>query len=488
MKLINAFKTTIIVAALVLLIPSCAINPVTGKKQLVFMSEEQEIAMGANYDPEVIATFGLYDNQQLQDYVTAKVDEMGKISHRPYLKYHVRILDSPVVNAFAVPGGYLYFTRGILGHFNSEAELMGVIAHEMGHVTARHTVTSQAKQTVAQIALIGGLMVSEDFAQFANEAMQGMQLLFLKFSRDNEREADKLGVEYSSKMGYDAHQMAEFFHVLQKMQMGSDHAGVPTFMSTHPDPGDRYNAVNKKATQWQDSLKLASYAVNSDAYLQKIDGLVYGEDPRQGYVENNTFYHPLMKFSFPIPAGWKLVNSPMQVQIASADQKALMLFSLAKEKTLEEATQKAIETYKLEVASNNKTSINGLPAMVVNSKQSSTNQQTGQTQTIKVVSSFIKYNEAIFVFHGVTSEADFDANKANFELTMENFSKLTNPSKINVKPQRIVLKKVQGTSTLSEIFAANGVKKDMMEELALLNNMELTDKVESGKFVKILHE
>jgi predicted Zn-dependent protease len=158
------------------------------------------------------------------------------------------------VNAFAVPGGYVYFTRGILAQFNNEAELVGVLGHEIGHVTARHSASQQSKQQLGQLLLMGGMIASEKFREFGGYAMQGMQLLFLKFSRDNEHESDRLGVEYSSKIGYDAREMANFFNVLNKMSMESEHNGVPTFMSTHPDPGDRYNSVKSQAVQWQDSL------------------------------------------------------------------------------------------------------------------------------------------------------------------------------------------------------------------------------------------
>ena len=151
------------------------------------------------------------------------------------------------------------------------------------------------------------------------------------------RESDRLGVEYSSKIGYDAHKMADFFNVLNKMNQTGDNAGIPSFMSTHPDPGDRYTSVNQKATEWQSKLKYPSYNVNTDSYLRMIDGIVYGEDPRQGYVEGNTFYHPEMKFKFAFPAGWVLENSPMQVRMAPKDGKALMIFTLSPQKTLEEA-------------------------------------------------------------------------------------------------------------------------------------------------------
>ncbi|NSW94959.1 MAG: M48 family metalloprotease, partial [Bacteroidales bacterium] len=163
----------------------------TGKKQIMLMSEEQEIALGAEYDPQVIATFGEYRNDALLSFLQQKGTEMGKISHRPNLQYHVRILDSPVVNAFAVPGGYIYLTRGILAQLNNEAELIGVLGHEMGHIAARHTVSQQSKQQLGQLLLIGGMIASEKFAQYAEYALQGMQLLFLKFSRDDEREADR---------------------------------------------------------------------------------------------------------------------------------------------------------------------------------------------------------------------------------------------------------------------------------------------------------
>src|SRR5690554_1232195 len=243
MRQINYFIRIMLVVCTALMVPSCAVNPVTGKRQIMLMSEEQEIAMGREYDPQVIATFGEYKDDKLLAFIQDKGNAMGKVSHRPDLQFHFRILDSPVVNAFAVPGGYIYFTRGILAQFNNEAELVGVLGHEMGHVTARHTVSNQSKQQLGQLLLIGGMIASEQFRDFAGYALQGMQLLFLKFSRDNEREADRLGVEYASKIQYDAQKMADFFNVLNKMNMASDHGGIPTFLSTHPDPGDRYNAV-----------------------------------------------------------------------------------------------------------------------------------------------------------------------------------------------------------------------------------------------------
>lgn len=475
------------VMAALLLVPSCAVNPVTGKKQLMFFSEAQEIRMGQEYDPQVIAAFGLYEDEDLSKFITEKGVEMGKISHRPNLEYHFRVLDSPVINAFAVPGGYVYFTRGILAQFNNEAELAGVLGHEIGHITARHTVSQQSKQQLGQLLLIGGMIASEEFRQFADYAMQGMQLLFLKYGRDAESQSDRLGVEYSTKIGYNSHEMANFFDVLNKMRMESESGGVPTFMSTHPHPADRFERVHELTEVWQDSVPKDNFLVNENEYLRMIDGIVYGEDPRQGYVEGNTFYHPELKFKYPVPSGWRLQNMPLQVQMAPEDGSALIVFSIAKQQALNDAAQTTLEELQLNVLDMKKANVNGMPAIVAVSDQTSQNQQ-GQEQTIKVLSYFIQLNGRVYVFHGVTTAADFNSYFRMFEGTMVNFDELNDPSKLNVEPMRIRIKEVQQTTTVADIFQYYGVPQNRRGELALLNNKELDEQVQRGELIKILSE
>ncbi len=472
--------------AVMLMIPSCSINPVTGKKQIMFMSEAQEIQMGTQYDPQVIATFGEYQNEELNALIQERGKEMGLISHRSNLEYHFRILDSPVINAFAVPGGYIYLTRGIMAQFNNEAEMLGVLGHEMGHITARHSASQQTKQTLGQLLFVGGMIASEEFRKYGEYAMQGMQLLFLSFSRENEREADRLGVEYASKIGYDANKMADFYQVLVKMNMASKHAGVPTFMSTHPDPGDRYNAVIRDAKIWQDSLDVDQWKVNKNSYLSMIDGMVYGEDPRQGYVEEQSFYHPELKFEFPVPVAWMLDNSPMQVRMYTPDGKAIMVFTLAQGKTLDEAGQTTMEQLKLNVVESGKTTVNGMPAIAALSYQATQNQSTGQQDTINVLSYFIDDGGRYYAFHGVTAQADFNTYTRIFKPTMESFNRLTDPSKLNRQPKKIRIKKVQRTGTLANAFRSMGVQQQQMEKLAFLNNMDLSDQVQAGTMIKIV--
>jgi predicted Zn-dependent protease len=488
MKKLNIPVIFLLFTATVLLVISCAVNPVTGKKQIMLMSEAQEIQLGLTYDPQVMATFGPYPDNTLQNFVQEKGVELGKISHRPNLEYHVKVVDSPVVNAFAVPGGYVYLTRGILAQLNNEAELIGVMGHEIGHIAARHTVSQQSKQQLAQLLLIGGMIASEKFAQYAQYALQGMQLLFLKFSRDDERQADALGVEYSTKVGYDAHKMADFFKVLKKMSLAESEGGVPTFLSTHPDPGDRYNDVNASATEWQTKLNLTDYKVNQDSYLQLINGIIYGEDPRQGYVEGNIFYHPDLKFKFSFPTGWTLTNSPLQVTITPSDQKALILFTLASQKTLESAVDSTMAQYELSLQGSKRTTVNGLQAILTQAKQVTQDQSTGATSTNMVLSCFISYNNLIYVFHGVTTEADFNSYANTFNSTMTTFARLTDASKLNVKPKKVQVVKVQRGGTLADAFSYYRVSQDKQAELALLNDMELTDQVPVGKLIKVIGE
>jgi predicted Zn-dependent protease len=358
----------------------CARNPVTGKRQFSLMSEGQELALGKESDPQVLAEFGEYPDSNMQNYLNERGQAMAKISHRPNLPFHFKVVDSDVVNAFAVPGGYVYFTRGIMAHLNSEAQLMGVLGHEIGHVTARHSAQQYTNQTFTQLGLVIGMIAFPKFQQFGDLASTGLQLMFLKFSRDHESQSDQLGVQYSSKLGYDAHEMANFFQTLGRLSAGEDgQQRIPTFMSSHPDPGDRYTKVNAMATDFQ--LKnQGTYRAERESYLRLIDGIVYGEDPRQGYVESNTFYHPELKFQFPIPTGWKHVNTPSQIQMASPDQKAMMLMSVSNEKTLDAAAKGVVDQYKLRVLDQRNVQINGMQAIVQIADQLTAEQQQAAQQ------------------------------------------------------------------------------------------------------------
>lgn len=466
---------------LFLLFNSCATNPVTGKKDVILVSEGQELSMGQQADPQITAEFGLYPDEKLQRFINQKGQEMVKVSHRSNITYTFKVLDSPVINAFAVPGGYVYFTRGIMAHFNNEAQFAGVLGHEIGHVAARHSAQQQSKSILAQVGLVVGIIAAPELAQFAEAASQGVSLLFLKFGRDDERESDELGVEYSTKIGYDAREMADFFTTLQRTQEQSGAEAIPDFLSTHPNPGDRFQTVNQLAQEWLKKTNLTNPKVNRDSYLRLIDGIIYGDDPKQGFVENSVFYHPELKFLFPIPQGWQFQNSPQQFQMAPKDGKALMTLTLVPGKTPEEAAQQMVQKNQLTVVESRKVTVNGLPALSVVADQAP--QQQGQAG-IRAVTYFIQYNGAIYSLMGVSLTTDFKTYAPSFYNTMQNFSVLTDSEKLNRQPERVRIKTVAQSTTLGQALKGFGTPDKRLEELAILNGMALNDQVTKGMLLK----
>jgi predicted Zn-dependent protease len=465
---------------------SCSTNPVTGKKDVAFISESQELAMGKEADPQIVAQFGLYEDPQLQRFIDEKGQQMAAISHRNNIKYDFKIVDSPVINAFAVPGGYVYFTRGIMAHFNNEAQFAGVLGHEIGHIAARHTVQQQSKATLAQGGLLLGMILSPTVAQYGETAMQGLGLLFLKFGRDAERESDELGVEYSTKIGYDAAEMADFFITLQRQSEISGAEPIPSFLSTHPNPGDRYATVNQLAAEEQKKQNLTNAKINRNNYLKMIDGLIYGDDPKQGFVENSTFYHPELKFQYAIPTGWGHQNSPQQVQMGPKDGRAMMVLTLAPGTNLEEAAKQTLERYQLQAVEAHQVKVNGLPAIAMVADQQPQQQQQQQQQAIRTLTYLIQYGGNIYSLMGITTANDFNSFFELFSSSMQSFKQLSDPDKLNRKPERIRIVTVPQNMTLSQALRNNKMPDNRMNELAILNGMELSDQVESGTMIKIV--
>ena len=473
--------TCVICLCVIPWISSCAINPVTGRTQFMLLSDEDEVRMGQETDPQITAMYGVYDDVELVTYIDNLGQQMATISHRPQLTYTFNVMDSPVINAFAVPGGYVYLTRGILAYFNNEAELAGVIGHEIGHITARHSAQQYTKAQLTQIWLGLGSILSETFAQFAGLAGQGIGLLFLKFSRDNEREADSLGVEYSSKAGYDARQMANFFITLDKMN-DKEKGSLPDFLTTHPNPENRVGAVREQARQWQSTLGLTNPTINRSSYLRRIDGLVVGDDPRQGYVENNIFYHPGMQFTFPVPIGWELQNLPSQVQIIAPDKKASLLFTLGTTTTPEAEAKNFLAESKATLLSRKDTTINGFKTLMLMS------QLPTQSGTLQILSAFIRKNRTIFIFHGFSDERNFTAYQTAFQETTSGFRSLRDQEKLNVRPDRIRIRQTKRTMSLSRALAQFGTPPADLEKLALMNGRNLSDQIPAYTLLKVIEK
>lgn len=475
----NYIKTLGLVSILII-IGGCAINPVTGKKQFVLISESREIAMGKESDPQVVAYFGLYDNPTLQNFITEKGLQMAAISHRPKLAYEFKIIDSPIINAFAVPGGYVYFTRGIMAQFNNEAEFAGVLGHEIGHVTARHAVIQQRNALIGQIGIIAGVILVPELAQFVDPLSYGMQLALMSFGRDAERQSDKLGVQYSSRIGYDASEMAGFFETLERNQVASGTQDVPEFLSTHPSPEKRQATVEELAASWKDKLNMTNAKINRDSYLKRIDGMIIGEDPRNGYVENGVFFLPNMKILFPIPVGWKLQNSPQQVQMTPQNGEALLILTLSAGPSLEDASNKILANYKLEKVESNRENINGLAALTMIADQK---QEQG---TIRVISTLIQFEGNIYSLMGITEISKFSDYTSSFHSTIDNFQELKESEKLNRKPDVVHIKTLPNHMTLQAALQHFNIPSNQFEKMAMLNEMMLSDRLDAGTLIKVV--
>lgn len=464
--------------ALILLMMSCAINPVTGKKEISLFSEQQEIALGKQTDGEIKAQYGIYEDPALTTYVERVGQSMTSLTHRPHLTYYFAVLDTPVVNAFAVPGGYIYVTRGILALMNSEAELAVVLAHELGHVNARHSMSKLSQLMLAQFGLAVGAAISDTFAKLTGAASIGIQLLFLKFSRDDEREADTLGVEYSRKGGYNPGEMVNFFASLEKLGDLSGGQSLPGFLSTHPLTSNRIQNTHEMLLESDGQLK-----IDKNAYLAAVNNMVYGADPRQGFVEKNAFYHPGLRFSFSFPGEWQVQNMPSQVVLATKDGHAGVV--LRAEKTSEgleayaEKTSAKIENGQF--VEHGSSRVNGLASF---HQTYDISQEEGEDLRVRIT--YIQKNDFIYTFVALSAKNEFDKYDGSFRSVSGSFQDLRDAQYLNRRPQRIQLVKANGKQSLQTIFQRVGMAKDLWPKFAIMNGMDLDSTPKNGTTVKIV--
>ncbi len=487
MKPVFRRLSAVVVLAALSGLMSCAVNPVTGKKEIMLIPENQEIEMGKSTDASIKQQFGLYEDRELEAYVERVSRKLVPHTHRNQLPYHFAVLDTSVENAFAAPGGYIYVTRGLLAMMNSEAELATVIGHELGHVNARHSVRQLSNQLLLTGGLILGSILSEDVAKVAPYLMIGLQVLFMKFSRDDEYQADSLGVLYSRSAGYAPGEMIPFFRSIQKLE---EKAGggtkLPNFLSTHPLTEKRIAEAQKMILPGD-----AGMSVLRDDFVARMDGLVFGDNPRQGYVEGGAFYHPEMKFVFALPADWVVQNTPQQVMIVSKDEKAGMI--LTAEKTAAEPAaylkqqMASMKDVNVQEVSSRTRRINGLSSaqgVYLVSAQA----QEGQAQDVRAVDlNCIQKDGFIYTFMSLAARNDYSVYETNFERTIQSFQHLSDPKRLNVQPRKIAIRRAGAAQTLRQFLTGLSVPADKWKTIEFLNSLTLETKLERGRPVKIMN-
>ena len=309
------------------------VNPVTGRTELSVMDEATEVQEGAKAHAEVLQEYGVYANPRLQAYVSELGQKLAGQSHRSHLKWTFTVLDSPEVNAFALPGGYVYVTRGIMAYLESEAELAGVLGHEIGHVTARHGAQRATRQQAAGVGvvaatLLGAVLEVGGVSGATNLASQVSQTAaagyIASYSRDQESQADELGAEYLSRSRYDPRNMLDVIRALKSQeQFAADAAkaeGKPapsgaSWLASHPANDKRLADIKAFATRYKNQ---DGYADDGRArYLQAIAGMTFGDSAEQGLVRGRNFYHEGLGFALTAPPGWKFQNSADAVTLVN---------------------------------------------------------------------------------------------------------------------------------------------------------------------------
>jgi len=454
-----------------LLIAACTMNPATGQRQLTLMSEAQEIQMGQQTHPEVLATFGAYDDPEWQSYIQELGSKIAATSERPELDWTFTVLDDPVVNAMALPGGFIYVNRGILANFNSEAELASVLGHEIGHVTARHSVEAMSRAQLAQLGLGVAAVASEEFRQYAGLASQGLGILFLKFGRDDENQSDALGLRYLVRSGYDPYQMPKVFQTLDRVSQSQGMRGNPEWMSTHPDPGNRVQNIDARIGQLP--LEQRQGTVGRESYMKRLSGLIYGNDPRQGYTIGQTYYHPKLAFKIDFPDQWRIINQRQAVGALSPNRDAAVVLTLSEKDSPRAAFDAFFQQQGIERGTNQGRYLYSFRAV---------DPQTG-AYTADGLIGFLDHGGRVYQLMGYTAPATWRGYGGAMQSSLASFQRVTERRYLEVEPKRLDVVSLPTGMTLTE-FARRYTATAEVSELAILNGVNPDTTLEKGALVK----
>jgi predicted Zn-dependent protease len=417
----------------------------------------------------------------LQRYVADIGYKLARLSHRPNLPWQFAVVDHPAVNAFALPGGFIYITRGILPYLEDEAELAGVLGHEIAHVTARHSAQQVTRAMLGQGAMIGLSIFVPATQPFGDVGSMGLGVLFMKFGRDDEREADRVGIDYAAQGGWDPTGVPSLLQTLSRMDELSER-GVPNWLSTHPEPASRVVEAGPIAAK---VASPTSAERNRDEFLQRIDGIVVGDNPQDGIVRGNRFLHPVMRFAFEFPEGWDVQNSQSQVAAKDADQPHIMLFQMVDRpqgRNAAEVASRAMMSAGFKQLEGQSMRLNGLDAYV-GLYQGEIN---GVGRVVMRAAHIIHGRQA-YVFAGYAPEAAFGRIDKQVSESIQTFRELSEREAASIRPNRLDFYTVRSGDTWQSI-ASRGGNLVRATELAIMNHHAVNEQPEPGRRIKIVVE
>jgi len=463
---------------------ACTINPVSGWPEFTLITTGQEQQIGAEEAKKVEEEMGLLDDQALNAYVNALGQRLAKESPRQNVDYHFHIVDMIEPNAFALPGGYTYVSRGLLVLVNSEDELAGVMGHEIGHVAARHSVQKISRQ--GPFALITNFVsgVTGFFVPFVGNVLGGIgnfaqSLVFSPYSRSQETEADRVGQEMAAKAGWDPAGLTAFLNTLGKEEeLLNDGPRRPSFFDSHPATPDRVEKTRKHAKE----LKQASrepVAASHEAFLGKLEGLVVGQRAANGILRGQTYRHPDLNFMIEFPEGWQVENSPVQIASAPKDGNMGMILRAVGEGTdpmdgaraLEKAAKSPV------VEKTEKTTVNGLPAART---------KIGDSK-LTVDLTWVAHEGLIYQIAGVAQTKGYDTVRPIFHSVVQSFRPLSREERSAIREKRLRLVKAHADETLDELVTRSQ-SSWKPNQVAVANELTVAERLKEGQLIKIAVE
>lgn len=470
-----------LVSIALLLLSGCAVNPVTGKQDFVLLSEDEEIALGRSMHPQLLEQMPPYADAALQAYVGKVGERLARVSHRSNLIYRFTVLDSNQVNAFATPGGYIYITRGLLAYLNTEAELAAVLGHEIGHVTARHSVRQHSASTATGLlaAVIGaasGVQGAGDLANIAGTAV------VRGYGREHELESDRLGAEYLAKAGYDPRAMLavigvlkdqETYEIQRAKEEGREPRSYHGLFSTHPANDTRLQETVLAADRFLEQG--GDRGENREAFLRHLDGLTFGDGEQDGVIRGNRFYHQPMNFTLEFPAGWRVENQPAALVAQLPNDKGIMKVEV-RDRNKREQPREFMQSLGIkEMRSGQSLTVAGLPgytALVPG------NTPQGE-QWIRVA--VLYHGDQVFIFSGF-HEGEHPAVLS----TVRSFRPLTEAEKVLAEAQRIKLIRADANTRYGRLAARSPIQFHAEEQLRLLNGQYPSGQPAAGQSLKIV--
>ena len=465
---------------LTLFVIACSVNPVSGNQDFVLFSEEREIEIGRTFNAQILNQERIYPDQELQDYVQKVGESLSNISHRSNLVYRFTILDSPDVNAFALPGGYIFIYRGLLSYLSTEDELAAVLGHELGHVTARHGVTQASKAQV--LDLLSYVVGSKVGSSARNVATLAGGAFLAGYGRDLELQADSLGSNYMSKAGYSSQGMMQILTVLKEQELyskevskrrGTDTQTYHGVFSSHPTNDERLKEII--------GFSKSSFEINSQkrtrGYLDKIDGMIYGDSEAAGVRRRNSFYHGELDFSLTSPKKWEIINSPSSLVFSSPQGKASMSLTVIDKNRKEPPLQ-----YLRRVS----------PGEILEDELLNLSDLEGHTAVLNYDSNLhrvaiIFKDKQIFRFYGsALKQEDIETYDKHFLNIINSFSGLKESEKALTKPLKIKIYKVGRSDTYSSLAKDSPIPFDPEEKLRLLNGDYPDQELKVGRFIKLV--